>query len=82
MLKGDNKGAIESANNPRHHNRTKHCLVRFQHVREQVSAGLVAIQYLATTEMPADGLTKPLSGDKHAKFIALLGLESPPSFAA
>ncbi|KAK2069997.1 hypothetical protein P8C59_004535 [Phyllachora maydis] len=59
-LYGDNQGSITVANDPALHARTKHTLLKFQYVREQVKAKIVTIIYLNTKYMPADGLTKAL----------------------
>ncbi|KAK2069851.1 hypothetical protein P8C59_004397 [Phyllachora maydis] len=60
----DNQGSITVANDPALHARTKHTLLKFRYVREQVKAKIVTIIYLNTKYMPADGLTKalPVSG--------------------
>ena len=76
-LKGDNEGAIATAYNPKHHNRTKHTLLRFQGIRESVAEGHITISYVPTEEMPADGLTKALTPAKHKGFLALLNLTKP-----
>jgi hypothetical protein len=39
-----------------------------------VQAGSIAIQWLATADMPADGLTKALLKQKHAIFVEQLYL--------
>jgi hypothetical protein len=64
-LKGDNKGAIDTAYNPKHHSRTKYTLLKFQAVRESVSEGYITVEYVPTVEIPADGLTKALTPTKH-----------------
>ncbi|KAK2074264.1 hypothetical protein P8C59_008485 [Phyllachora maydis] len=56
----DNQGSITVANNPALHARTKHTLLKFRYVREQVKAKIVTIIYLNTKYIPADGLTKAL----------------------
>jgi hypothetical protein len=71
---GDNTGSISTAKDPKHHQRTKHTLVKFQFVREAQKANLVDIVYLQTSEIPADGLTKPLTPTKQADFQLMLGL--------
>ncbi|KAK2066746.1 hypothetical protein P8C59_000535 [Phyllachora maydis] len=43
-----------------HEVQTKHTLLKFQYVREQVKAKIVTIIYLNTKYIPADGLTKAL----------------------
>ncbi|KAK2071862.1 hypothetical protein P8C59_006252 [Phyllachora maydis] len=47
-LYGDNQGSITVANNPALYARTKHTLLKFQYVREQVKAKIVTIIYLNT----------------------------------
>ncbi|KAK2070885.1 hypothetical protein P8C59_005347 [Phyllachora maydis] len=44
----DNQGSITVANNPALHARTKHTLLKFQYIREQVKAKIVTIIYLNT----------------------------------
>ncbi|KAK2075413.1 hypothetical protein P8C59_009542 [Phyllachora maydis] len=51
-LYGDNQGSITVANNPALHARTKHTLLKFQYVREQVKAKIVTIIYLNTNILP------------------------------
>ena len=72
---GNNQGSISNAHNPNLHARTKHTLLKFHYVREEVSVGTISIKYLDTKSMPADGLTKPLTLPKHQAFLGLLGLK-------
>ncbi|KAK2067201.1 hypothetical protein P8C59_000960 [Phyllachora maydis] len=44
----DNQGSITVANNPALHARTKHTILKFRYVREQVKAKIVTILYLNT----------------------------------
>ncbi|KAK2073397.1 hypothetical protein P8C59_007685 [Phyllachora maydis] len=59
-LYGDNQGSITVANDLALHARTKHTLLKFRYVREQVKAKIVTIIYLNTRCIPADGPTKAL----------------------
>ena len=43
-------------------------------LRQEVQAGRLKINWVPTTQMPADGLTKALSHQKHENFLRLLGL--------
>jgi len=70
----DNQGSVSNASNPNLHSRTKHTLLKFSYVRECVQKGIVQVSYLNTKEMPADGLTKPLSSVLQQRFLDLLGL--------
>jgi hypothetical protein len=60
VLNVDNQSAISVAKNPEHHGRMKHLDLRFFWLRDQVEAKVIGLKYLATAEMPADVLTKPL----------------------
>lgn len=64
-MKGDNQGSIALAHNPVFHARTKHIDIQHHYIRDEVSAGRINLTYILTSEMIADGLTKPLT---HAKF--------------
>ena len=52
----DNQGAIELARNPSHHSHTKHIDIKFHHVRDSVTAGIISLQYCPTENMIADAL--------------------------
>ena len=66
------------AKNPQFHARTKHIDIQHHYVREQVSAGNVALEYVPTEKQVADGLTKALYKDKFKAFRKLIGLEPRP----
>lgn len=65
LLKGDNQGSIALAHNPVFHARTKHIDIQHHYIRDEVAAGRIDLQYIPTSEMVADGMTKALT---HAKF--------------
>ena len=48
------------ARDPVAYRRTKHFDIRYHYIRELVSSGKVLIDYISTTDMIADVLTKPL----------------------
>ena len=56
----DNQACIAVAKDPVAHRRTKHFDIRYHYIRELVSSGKVSIDYISTTDMIADVLTKPL----------------------
>jgi hypothetical protein len=70
----DNQGAIALTKDPNFHARTKHIDVKHHFVRDTVEAGEVKFEYIPTSEMTADILTKGLARPKHWKFLRLLGL--------
>jgi hypothetical protein len=59
-LKNDDSGAVIISKEAQFNENTKHIEVRFQYVLELVSKKQLEIQQVPTTEMIADGLTKPL----------------------
>ena len=61
-LKMDNKSAIDLANNPEHHARTKHIDRRHYFIRECVENGRLRVPFVATADNIADFFTKPLMG--------------------
>lgn len=73
-LKGDNQGSIALTNNPEHHKRTKHIDIRYHWIREAVSNGQFKIDYVPTTNMIADGLTKPLGPQAFGSFVKMMGM--------
>lgn len=75
---GDNMPAISLTVNLEHHFRTKHIDVPFHYIHEQIQNGTVNVKYISTKIMPADGLTKPLTGMNFRRFVDLLGLVSAP----
>jgi hypothetical protein len=52
----------------------KHVDIHHHWVRQEVSEGRLLIEWKPTADMPADGLTKILSRQKHMGFIQQLGL--------
>ena len=70
----DNQSTIKAAKDPALHSRTKHTLLKYRYIREARNAKIFDILYIDTKRMPADGLTKPLTGEAHVKFTNLIGL--------
>jgi hypothetical protein len=75
IVNSDNEGAIALVKNPEFHARTKHIDVSTHYVRELVEDELVKVQYVPTSEMLADCLTKPLKRVQHQQNVRRLGLE-------
>ena len=70
----NNQSTIKAAKNPALHSQTKHTLLKYRYIKEARQAGIFNILYIDTKRMPANGLTKPLSGIAHQKFLSLIGL--------
>ncbi|CAK1595645.1 unnamed protein product [Parnassius mnemosyne] len=73
-LFNDNQGAIKLIQNRSYRSRTKHIDVRHHFVRDMCEEGLIELRYLCTERMPADVLTKGLSGPKHHECLRNLGM--------
>jgi hypothetical protein len=71
----DNKGAIHLAKNSVTSQRSKHIDVRHHFFRNCLKEGIVKVSFVSSEEMISDILTKPLSKEKHFKFLKLLGLK-------
>ena len=76
VINEDNQGAIAMAKNPVGHARTKHIDIRYHFVREGVQNGAIILKYVATGEMIADILTKPLPRHSFEKLVLELGMKT------
>ena len=76
IIHGDNQGAIAMAKNPVGHARTKHSGICYHFVREGVQNGAIVLKYIATDEMIADMLTKPLLKHRFEKLLTELGMKT------
>ena len=74
QLKGDNMASIQLVKNNRVSERSKHIDVAYHFIRDLQQQGLIDVSYVPSSEMLADGLTKPLDRIKFAEFIRLLGM--------
>jgi hypothetical protein len=57
----DSKSAIDLANNPVHHKRSKHIAIKYHWIRRMVSRHLVNLVHVASQMQLADMLTKALA---------------------
>ena len=73
-LFSDNQSAIALAKNPVSHARAKHIDLRHHFVREAIQDKVIWVQYIPTTEMTADSLTKALGREKHEKCTSRMGM--------
>ena len=73
-LRTDNRGSILLTANPEFHRRTKHIEVRHQWIREKVESKEIAITYVFTKNMVADGLNKSLDPKPFKAFRATIGM--------
>ena len=64
----DNKGAIDLAKNPVHHDRSKHIDIKYHFIRDCVKNNNIQIVHVPTVENVADLMTKPATRVKLRKF--------------
>ena len=74
LIYTDSQSAIDLANNPINHNRTKHIDIQYHFIRENILVGNTELRYIPIEELVADGLTKALPNPKYLDFITRLGL--------
>ena len=72
----DNQSAIKMANNPINYLRTKHIRNKYHFVRELVAETEdLVIDYVCTSDMLADGMTKLLGPQLFPLFRTMLGMK-------
>ena len=71
----DSLSAIELANNPEHHAKTKHIDIQYHFVREHVTTNTIQLSHINTKEQLADILTKVLSGPTFANLVKQMNLQ-------
>lgn len=70
----DSQSAQALAYNPVHHNRTKHISPKYYYIRECVQKNAIKLQYVSTTKMVADSLTKAVVKPKFLFCSQAMGL--------
>ena len=74
MYSPDNQGAIALAKNSVSHSRAKHIDLHHHFVREAIQNKIIWVQYIPTSEMTADSLTKALGREKQEKCTVRMGI--------
>ena len=76
VLQCDNKQTVGALQKDSNLLRTKlrHIDIHNHWLRQEVRDARISVRWVPTTEMPADGLTKPLPRQRHEAFIRQLGL--------
>lgn len=59
---------------PKLETKLKHIDIQQHWLRQEVQRGNIAVDWIPTDQMVADGFTKSLTSQQHAKFIAQLGM--------
>jgi hypothetical protein len=74
MLYCDNKAAIDIANNPVQHDRTKHVEIDRHFIKEKLERGIICMPYVSSSNQVADILTKGLPEKYFSIFCSKMGL--------
>ena len=73
VIKEDNQSAIQLATNGKSNSaRTRHIAVRYFFLADRIKSGEITVEYLETSEMIADILTKPMQGSMFKRLRSLL----------
>jgi hypothetical protein len=70
----DSMNALRAAESSQENMSTRHIDVRYKWVKEKVKNGELTLNWVDTTNMKADGLTKALNPTKQAHFVKTIGL--------
>lgn len=66
ILYNDSQSAQKMVLNPNNnHKKSKHIVIKYNFVKEQVDRNVINLMYLSTEQMPVDMLTKSLGATKH-----------------
>lgn len=76
LIKEDNQGCIEFANEQRSSQRSKHIDIRHHFVRELIDNNKIVLNYCPTNIMAADVLTKALPRPRHRELIDIMGMKA------
>lgn len=63
-LFGDNTASLAMAQNPVHHDRTKHIAIKYYFIRDLIEAGVISVEHVDTLSNLADIGTKALGKNK------------------
>lgn len=74
IIHGDNQDAIALSRNPQFHQRTRHIIIREHFVRDMVKFGDINIQYILTSDVAADIITKSLGAQLFYRHRENLGM--------
>ena len=74
LILGDNTGSLVLAKDPKSHNRAKYIDIQYHFLRQLIQEEDIELRYCPSKDQLADGLTKPISGEKFIRFRAGMGL--------
>ena len=69
VLWADSQTALSLTENPKHHKRTKHIDIKYHHLRDLISRGVIDAKFIGINENRAVGFTEPLGPTKFKEFL-------------
>ena len=76
LIQCDNAQTIRALTENKFTTKLRHVDIHGHWLRQEIAAGKIIIQWISSTRIIADGLTKALPPQRHREFISLLGLVS------
>ena len=73
---GDNQGALALVKNPHLYKRSKHIDIYYYYIRDLEEKGKLNINYIPTSNIVVDGMTKPLRKTAFKRFKKQIGFLS------
>ena len=74
LLFSDNQGALDIFEDSTNYQRAKHIDIRYHFIRHVLRNNQISIDYIPSSENPADILTKSLDGTKNQQCLNLVNL--------
>ena len=78
MIYCDNQSCIKLLVNPVFHDRSKHIVIRYHHIRDSVQWGIMLLSYIPTEDQDADILMKTLTRSKFEYHKNRIGVTDNP----
>jgi len=70
----DNQTCVTVLGNGNFKGDNHHLRLRYYGIHGAIAKGELVVEHMAGADMVADGLTKPLTGINHEKFMQMIGL--------
>lgn len=75
QIQCDNQQTIRALTASNFSTKLRHVDIHRHWLRQETFSGRINIEWVPTARMLADGLTKPLPGQRHAAFVEMLGMK-------
>ena len=79
MVETIDSSSRKSNRNPQFHGQAKHNAIKYHFIHEQVSNGMIKLEYCPTNQMLADMFTKGLNHEQFCKLRSQAGIIERPT---